>query len=325
MRAVLRFWMIAIALGLVTSVCVGIYAVDYFSGPGPLNESKTIIFEPGKGFQSIADELAAQGVIDNPMLFKGIVAVLGEARNFKAGEYQFSANQSPKSVAIQIAGGKVLQHKLTIPEGLTVREIAALLQAEAALEGDVPAGLADGTLLPQTYMFSRGFKRADMVAQMQKGMRNTLEAAWAGRREGLPYDTPEKALVMASIVEKETGIAAERGQVASVFVNRLRKGMRLQSDPTVVYGMEQATGRPLGRTLTTIDLHAETPFNTYVIDALPPGPICNPGKASIEAVMNPPDTEDLYFVATGKGGHNFASTLEQHNRNVQLYRARVAH
>jgi UPF0755 protein len=228
------------------------------------------------------------------------------------------------AIVVMIANGRVLQHKITIPEGLTVRDITKLLQAEPALDGDVPAGIADGSLLPETYMFTHGFKRAELIAQMQKAMRTTLDAMWAKRRNGLPLDTPEKALVLASVVEKETGVPNERGHVASVFVNRLRKGMKLQSDPTVTYGMEQAMGGPLGRPLTTVDLHTETPFNTYVIEALPPSPICNPGKASIEAVLNPPDTDDLYFVATDKGGHKFAPSLEEHNRNVQLYRSRIA-
>lgn len=323
MRAVLRFWLIAISLALVSFVCVAIYAVDYYSGAGPLTEKKVILFEHGKGFQAITDELTAQGVIDKPLLFKAMAVALGEARNFKAGEYQFTENMTPKAIVVMIANGRVLQHKITIPEGLTVRDITKLLQAEPALDGDVPAAIADGSLLPETYMFTHGFKRAELIAQMQKAMRTTLEAMWAKRRNGLPLDTPEKALVLASVVEKETGLPNERGHVASVFVNRLRKGMKLQSDPTVTYGMEQAMGGPLGRPLTTVDLHTETPFNTYVIEGLPPSPICNPGKASIEAVLNPPDTDDLYFVATGKGGHNFAPTLEEHNRNVQIYRQRT--
>lgn len=324
MRAVLRFWLFTLSLCVVAAVCVAIYAVDYYSGAGPLTEPKTIIFSQGKGFQSITDELTQQGVIDKPLLFKAMAVALGQARNFKAGEYRFTERMTPKAVVVMIASGRIVQHKITIPEGLTVRDIVKLLQAEPLMEGDVPVAITEGSLLPETYMFTYGFKRADMVAQMQKAMRAVLEEAWPKRQPNLPYDTIDKALVMASVVEKETGVPNERGHVASVFVNRLRKGMRLQSDPTVAYGIEQAMGAPLGRPLTTIDLQTPTPYNTYMIDSLPPAPICNPGKASLEAVLNPPDTEDLYFVATGKGGHNFAPTLEQHNRNVQLYRSRIA-
>ncbi len=324
MRGFFRFLLFLTSIGLVSAVCVAIYAFDYYSGEGPLTQPKTILFAHGKGFQAMSDELAEQGVIDKPLLFKAMAVALGEARQFKAGEYHFTEKMTPKSIVVMIANGRVVQHKITIPEGLTIREISKLLQSEPALEGDIPSGLADGSLLPETYQFTYGFKRADLIAEMQKSIQTTLTNLWPKRQSNLPFDTPQKALILASVVEKETGLTNERAHVASVFVNRLRKGMKLQSDPTVVYGMEQAMGAPLGRSLTSADLHTETPYNTYTIDGLPPAPICNPGKASIEAVLNPSDTEDLYFVATGHGGHNFASTLEQHNRNVAIYRERMA-
>ena len=308
------------ALALVFFV---IYAFDYSSGSGPLTEPKVIVFAHGKGFQGMTDELAQQGVIDNPTLFKIVAFALGDARKFKAGEYRFTAKMTPEAIMAMIAGGKVVQHKITIAEGLSVREITKLVQIETALDGPLPAVIAEGSLLPETYQFAYGFKRADLIAQMQKAMHTTIANAWAKHKPGLPFDTPEKALVLASIVEKETGLPNERPHVASVFVNRLLRGMKLQSDPTVAYGVEQALGGPLGRPLTSIDLHTPTAYNTYVIDGLPPGPICNPGHAAIEAVMNPPDTNDLYFVATGSGGHNFAPTLAQHNHNVAVYREKV--
>ena len=318
-----RFLFITFALGAVTLICVGIYAADYTSGPGPLAQPKTILFPRGQGFQAMVDELAQQGVIDNPLLFKGVAIALGDAHQFKAGEYHFTEKMTPHAIMVMISSGKVVQHKITIAEGLEVRDVIKLLQAEPALDGDIPTTIAEGSLLPETYQFTYGFKRADLIAEMQKAMHSTLENLWQKRKAGLPYGTQEKALVLASIVEKETGLVNERPHVASVFVNRLRAGMKLQSDPTVTYGMEQAMHAPLGRPLTLVDLQTPTPYNTYAIDALPPAPICNPGRAAIEAVMNPSDTEDVYFVATGTGGHHFAATLAEHNRNVQAYRQKV--
>jgi len=310
-------------LGLVGSIALAIYSWDYFEGPGPLVGQKTILLKRGLSFQGIVEELTQQGVIDRPLLFKGIAAGLGQGRNFKAGEYNFPAGVTPKTVMRVVAQGKVVIHKITIAEGLTVRDIAKLLQAEPTLEGDIPAGLKEGTLLPETYQFIHGDKREDIIRKMQADMRTLVDTLWAKRQAGLPYDTLEKAMILASIVEKETGVPNERGHVASVFVNRMRKGMRLQSDPTVAYGVEKALGNPLGRPLTIEDLRTPTPYNTYMIDGLPPEPIANPGRASIEATMNPPDSNDLYFVATGTGGHNFAPTLEEHNRNVAAYRRKM--
>lgn len=309
--------------GLIGSIGLAIVAWDYFEGPGPLTGPKTVLLKRGQSFQAIVDELEQQGVIDRPLLFRGIAALLRQGRNFKAGEYQFAAGITPKAVMRMVAQGKVLVRKITIPEGLTVREITKLLMNEPVLEGEVPAGIAEGSLLPETYQFIYGDKREDLVRKMQADMRALVDELWQKRQQGLPYDTVEKAVIMASIVEKETGVATERGRVASVFVNRLRRGMRLQSDPTVAYGVELALGNPLGRPLTIEDLKTPTAYNTYMIDGLPPAPIANPGRASLEAVMNPPDSEYLYFVATGDGGHNFAATLAEHNRNVAAYRRKI--
>ena len=313
-----------VMLCVVGALGVGIFALDYVNGPGPSSAQTSILFERGKGFEAMSDELAQQGVIEHPLWFKAIAVALGDARKFKAGEYQFPASITPHAVMAMMAQGKVVQHKLTVAEGLNVREVLKLVQDEPALEGDLPAPVKEGSLLPETYLFTRGMKRTELVALMQKAMTNTLKAAWDKRTSGLPYDTAQKALIMASIVEKETGLPQERPHIASVFVNRLRKNIRLQTDPTVVYGVEQADNAPMARSLTLNDLHTPTPYNTYTIDGLPPGPICNPGKASIEAAVNPAQSDDLYFVATGSGGHRFAQTLEQHNRNVVAYRAKMA-
>jgi UPF0755 protein len=323
MRKFFYFLVVCTGIGVVGMIGFAIYVWDYYDGSGPLPAQATVIFKKGKGFQAIVDDLAQQGVIDHPLLFKAIAVVLGDARTFKAGEYHFTVAVTPHQVMEMIAAGKVVPHKITIPEGLMVREVLQILKNESALEGDVPAMVPEGSVLPETYRFIYGEQRQDVLRQMQSGMTLVMDGLWKNRKAGLPFETPQQALTLASIVEKETGVPEERGHVASVFINRLRIGMRLQSDPTVAYGAEQALGKPLGRSLTTGDLQAATPYNTYVIAGLPPGPIANPGRAAIEAVLNPPDSKDLYFVATGTGGHYFASSLEQHNRNVAQYRRKI--
>lgn len=309
-----------VGLSVVGTVGAAIYAWDYFSAPGPVAAPTTVVIAPKTGVTGIAQQLADAHVIDQPLVFKALAVGLGTARNFKAGEYLFDKGMSPRDVMQLMAEGKVVVHKITVPEGWKVREVVALLQNEPLLLGDVPRDIPEGSLMPQTYHFERGDTRASVVKRMQEQMSKLLAELWAKHAPGIQVQTPQEAMTLASIVEKETGVKDERGHVASVFMNRLRMGMRLQSDPTVVYGMEQAMGAALGRPLTSEDLRTPTPYNTYVITGLPPGPIANPGQASLEAVMNPPDTKDLYFVATGKGGHHFAASLDEHNRNVQTYR-----
>jgi len=214
-----------------------------------------------------------------------------------------------------------VERKLTVPEGLTVMEILALVRAADGLQGTITLHPDEGTLLPQTYFYSYGDSRDAVVQRMRKAMDETLDELWPGRQDDLPIGSKRQALILASIVEKETGIPDERPRVAAVFVNRLRLGMRLESDPTVSYGMTLGR-KPLGRDLTRADLQAPTPYNTYTNAGLPPGPIANPGRATIEAALNPAKTKDLYFVADGSGGHAFAATLDQHNRNVANWRAR---
>lgn len=320
MRKLLYAVAILLVLAFVGTVCLAVYTWDYFQGAGPLQQETTVILEPGSGFNIIADKLTQAGVIDKPLLFKGMVLVLGEGRHFKAGEYLFKPAATPRNVMRQIADGKVVIHKITVPEGYKVADVISVLDQEPLLTGSIEPMPAEGSLLPETYHFKRGESKAEVIGRMQQGMQKLLDELWQKRRSDLPLKSPQEALTLASIVEKETGVANERGHVASVFINRLRLGMKLQSDPTVVYGMELVMGAPLGRPLLSEDLKTPTPYNTYVIDALPPGPIANPGKAALEAVMNPPVTEDLYFVATGKGGHHFASSLDQHNKNVAAYR-----
>ena len=295
------------------------YSYYYYNAPGPLAERTTLLFRKGMGFRDIVDDMAEKGVIRNAWLFKILAVALGDARKFNAGEYNFSAAISPRLVMDMIAEGRVVVHKITVPEGLRVDQVVAILDNEPLLEGKVADGIREGTLLPQTYHYTYGDLRQDIINRMQTGMTTTLDEVWATRKPGLPFDTKEQAVALASIVEKETDIDSERGLVASVYINRLRKGMRLQSDPTTIYAIFRDKG-PLGRALLTSDLAYDSPYNTYKYAGLPPGPIASPGRKSLEAVVNPPETSNLYFVATGNGGHNFSPTLSGHNSNVKEYR-----
>ncbi|NBX02873.1 MAG: endolytic transglycosylase MltG [Alphaproteobacteria bacterium] len=316
---------IAKLFAVITGLCLSMlaYAAYYYDAPGPLSEPKAVLFKRGMGFEAIVDKMADEGVIRHPLLFKVMAVAVGDARKFKAGEYDFSATITPKLVMDMIAEGRVVVHKVTLPEGFSVREVVELLAKEPLLEGDVPQGIEEGSLLPETYHFTYGDSRAEVIGRMQNGMRQTMNELWSKRAPDLPFTKPEQAATLASIVEKETGVASERGRVAAVFINRLRLGMPLQSDPTVAYGIEKQLGKPMERSLTLSDLRSATEYNTYVIPALPPAPIANFGRAALEAVLNPPQTKELYFVATGTGGHNFATTLAEHNANVAAYRAKL--
>ncbi|MDP6352529.1 MAG: endolytic transglycosylase MltG, partial [Alphaproteobacteria bacterium] len=252
------------------------------------------------------------------------LAVIGARAEgaLQAGEYRLEAAVSPRAVMEQLVAGRTVVHRLTVPEGLTSAEIVALVETDDALSGIVAARPPEGSLLPETYHFARGDDRSALLARMAAEMTRALGELWSARSADLPLDTVGDALILASIIEKETGLAIERPRIAGVFVNRLRKGMRLQSDPTVVYGLTGGDG-PLDRALTRADLAQAHAYNTYIIKGLPTGPIANPGRASIAAALNPEETEDLYFVADGSGGHAFARTLAEHNRNVARWRRAV--
>ncbi|WP_193370950.1 endolytic transglycosylase MltG [Pelagibius marinus] len=290
-----------------------------FEEPGPVTEEVVVVVPRGAGLAAIADDLAEAGVVSDPTVFRLGVRLFADARALQAGEYAFTYGMSMKDVAELLASGRTVVHRLTVPEGLTSVEIVALLDEAEALDGEIGEVPPDGTLLPETYHFHRGDSRADILARMRQSMTEALAEVWEQRAENLPLKSPEEALVLASIVEKETGVDGERALVAGVFVNRLDKGMPLQSDPTVVYGITLGKA-PLGRSLTRQDLANPTPYNTYQISGLPPGPIANPGRAALEAAVNPAETEFLYFVAAGDGGHAFAKTLAEHNRNVAKWR-----
>ncbi len=285
--------------------------------PGPLVQPVTLIIQPGTGLKALAGQLEAAGVIQAAWMAELEARRSNQARSLKPGEYRFDAGISLQGVLDKVVRRDVVAHLITIPEGLVIAEIAKLVEAAEALKGDVPADLHDGDLLPETYRYEWGDTRPALIARMKQARDTALAELWAKRAPDLPLKSPEEALILASIVEKETGVAAERPRVAAVFVNRLRKSMRLQTDPTVAYGIAP---QGLGRPLTRADLDRPTVFNTYTIDGLPPGPICNPGRASLAAALNPATTTDLYFVADGSGGHAFAATLEDHNRNVARWR-----
>ncbi|MCH8189373.1 MAG: endolytic transglycosylase MltG [Proteobacteria bacterium] len=295
------------------------WATASFYGQGPSADEKTVVLPRGAGVKTIAAALEDAGVISNPFVFRSGVRITGNSRGLKAGEYLIPRRTSPRGVMELLLAGRTVLHRLTIAEGLTVAEVFAAVHAVEGLDGEVLERPPEGVLLPETYYFSLGDSRAELLTRMADSMRETLNELWSRRAEGLPFESPEEALSLASIVEKETAVSAERARVAAVFINRLRRGMRLQSDPTVVYSLTQGA-KPLGRALTRRDLKTDNPYNTYVNGGLPPGPIANPGRAAIEAVLHPLETDELYFVADGDGGHAFAKTLREHQRNVARWR-----
>ncbi|WP_343712931.1 endolytic transglycosylase MltG [Inquilinus sp.] len=320
LRALARALVFLVVLAAVIGGGVAWFLHSY-RAPGPLTAPATLVVERGSGLTAIAAQLEAAGVIQNRWVFLAGTALEGGDRSLKAGEYAFPAGISPADAADLLARGSNVSHKITIPEGLTSAEIAALIQAEPLLTGEIGDVPAEGSLLPETYQFIRGDTRAAMVERMRKAMREALDSLWARRSNGLPFKSPQEAVTMASIVEKETGVPAERPVVASVFLNRLQAGMPLQADPTVIYALTQGK-KPLGRALTRADWKLESPYNTYLVVGLPPGPIANPGRDALAAVLKPAVTDYYYFVADGSGGHVFARTLEEHNRNVAEWQKR---
>jgi UPF0755 protein len=293
-----------------------------FKAPGPQAENgatETVVNLPrGTGLNRIAETLEEQGVIGNSLIFRAGVMYNGKASALKAGEYAIPSGASPQQVMEILIEGKAIVYKLTLPEGLTTAMALDLVSKHVSLQGEVTRAPAEGALLPETYIFNRGLSRDALIERMEKDHAAVIDELWEKRAPNLPISTKEEAVVLASIVEKETGVASERPRVASVFVNRLRKGMKLQSDPTIIYGLTK--GVPLGRGIRQSELDKATPYNTYVINGLPPTPIANPGREAIAAVLNPAETDDLFFVADGTGGHVFASTLAEHDRNVQNWR-----
>jgi len=284
-----------------------------------LQSDKVVVIPRNTGTGEIAQILKQEGVIEQPLLFQTYAYMNRQRGQLKAGEFQFRAGISVEEAIDTLIQGKAILHAFTVPEGLTSEQIVARLYEHEILTGDVTETPREGSLLPDTYKFERGTTRQQIINTMQAAQRQAIEQIWQRRSPELPIKSPQELVILASIVEKETGRADERTRVAGVFINRLMKRMKLQSDPTIVYGLVGGKGT-LGRGIMRNEIQAATPYNTYVIEGLPPGPIANPGRAALEAVANPSRTKDLYFVADGSGGHAFAETYEQHQRNVARWR-----
>lgn len=312
---------VSLAVFLVLSLGLGGafgWGARRFEHPGPTRAEVSVVIPRGIGLEGISAQLAERGIIGSEadrFLFKVGTKLIGLSARLRAGEYLLPPAVSLRGAAEILAHGVAVVRRVTLAEGLTSAEAAALLARAEGLEGALPAPPEEGSLLPETYHYSWGDSRAEIVQRMKRGMSETLDTLWEKRAKDAPA-TQREALILASMVEKESGVAAERPRIAAVFRNRLKHGMRLQSDPTVLYGRESRNGT----TITHADLALATPYNTYAIDGLPPGPICNPGQAALEAVLNPADVSDLYFVADGSGGHVFAKTLAEHNQNVAKWR-----
>jgi UPF0755 protein len=326
----------ALFSGLMTAavfLLVGAFAVvtlanREFAEPGPLGNDKVVIIERGSSTEDIVDTLTREGVVNRSsllwvvLLWRDVSSKFGSeatSKRAKSGEYLFRQSASMSEVVETITSGRSIQHAITIPEGLTSEQIVERLKQSELLTGDISGIPAEGSLLPDTYRINRGTSREALLARMASEQRRVLNEIWNRRAKDLPLRNPRELVTLASIVEKETGRADERPRVASVFFNRLEKKMRLQSDPTIVYGLVGGKAT-LGRPISRADIDRPTAYNTYTIPALPPGPIANPGRAAMEASANPSRTRDLFFVADGTGGHVFAETLEQHNRNVARWR-----
>ena len=308
--------LIVVGVAIAGGVALG---VQSFKAPGPHETSQRVVLERGASLQAASEALEEQGVIDSASIFRIAARYQGVADQVKFGEYEIPA-QAPMSEVLDIVvSGRSLQYKVTVAEGLTSWEVVEALRANELLTGEIEAVPEEGSLAPDTYFVARGSSRAELLRRMREAQARILEEAWSLRDRQTPLASPEEALVLASIIEKETAVASERPLVGGVFVNRLNRRMRLQSDPTIIYGITNGEG-PLNRPIRRSDISKPTAYNTYVIDRLPPGPIANPGKEAILAAVLPETTNALYFVADGTGGHAFAETLIEHERNVAAWR-----
>jgi len=317
-KRILAVFLILAVLGAGAAFFAVRYEDQNFAAPGPSVTETIVMVEPGSSLPRIAGQLERAGILEDAFLFRIGVMRREATTLLKAGEYAFPPGVSMARAMEMLVNHEAIQHRITIAEGLTVAMTIRIIEADPILTGEITKIPPEGSLLPETYLFERGVTRQEMIGRMRDAQTRLFETLWPTRKADLPVDTMEEALILASIVEKETGIAAERPRIASVFTNRLRIGMRLESDPTIIYGL--TGGEPLGRGLRVSELERPNPYSTYQIDGLPPTPICNPGRDAIAAVLNPPEGDELFFVADGTGGHAFARTYAEHLRNVAAWR-----
>ncbi|MBP1874460.1 UPF0755 protein [Ensifer adhaerens] len=317
----LNFVMTVIVFAALAAAGAVYYAMHQYEKAGPLEANKNFIVRSGAGISEIASGLERGNIITDGRVFRFVSEAYLDNDTLKAGEYEIKAGSSMQEIMQLLKSGKSILYSVSLPEGLTVKQMFSRLSGDEVLVGDLPKELpVEGSLKPDTYKFTRGTKRVEIVQQMAAAQKALVDQIWEKRDPNLPVSTVEEFVTLASIVEKETGRADERPRVASVFINRLDKGMRLQSDPTIIYGIFGGDGKPADRPILKSDLDKNTPYNTYIIKGLPPTPIANPGRAALEAVANPSRTPELYFVADGTGGHVFAVTLDEHNANVRRWR-----
>lgn len=318
----LNFLLSAIVLLVLAGGAAFYFGKMEFDGPGPSESAETVLIKPNTGVREIAAMLEREGLISDQRIFLLGLRAYGADGQLKAGEYEIKAGASMRDIMELLKSGRSVLYSLTIPEGLTVEQVFQRIEETEELSGEMPDELPpEGSLAADTLRFTRGTDRKQIIEKLKAHQEELIQSIWERRADDLPIDTVEAFVTLASIVEKETGRADERPRVAAVFINRLKKGMRLQSDPTILYGLFGGKGRPADRPIYRSDIEKPTPYNTYQIDGLPPTPIANPGRAALEAVANPSKTSDLYFVADGTGGHVFATTLEEHNENVARWRS----
>lgn len=324
-RIFLSLMVFIFSAALIGGVALSGWVYQEYHKSVPLQEPVLHVVKQGHGLNRIAGELATENIITQPLVFRLAAHLQKKETALHAGEYEFLPGMSMADILGKIVAGDVYQRNITIPEGLTSWQVVQMLNRAEGLRGEIADIPAEGSLLPETYSYHYGESRQDKILRMQKAMREEVARLWPQRADDLPLLSAREAVILASIVEKETGVASERRRVAGVFINRLRKGMKLQTDPTVIYAItggqieDQGQG-PLGRRILTKDLQYDSPYNTYRYEGLPPGPIANPGRESLAAVLNPEPHGYYYFVADGTGGHEFGRTLEEHNRNVARWR-----
>lgn len=319
MLSFFRWVLFFIALFLTVMGGALFFGHEILVAQGPLETTKRIVIPRGAGPATMAKVLHQEGAITHPLLFRVALMIDPDPKPIKAGEYEVPAHTSMQALVELLQSGKLVQRRLTVPEGMSTAEVLDLVRKADALTGDITVDVKEGDLLPETYFYSRDDTRDGLLLRMKEAMEKTLDEAWRKRTPGLPLANRREALILASMVEKETAVPAERSRVAAVFLNRLRLKMKLESDPTTIYGLTGGKGS-FNRELTKADLQSNSPYNTYVVTGLPPGPICNPGRASILAATNPAHDRSLYFVADGQGGHVFSRTIAEHNRNVERWK-----